>query len=136
MHRETQEFAEHGYKLAYLHAVRRSKRGTEYLGMWVDYSFRDDQWVNEKDVQPRSKITKFLGVTETVQVLKQPLHFLRDGIIRRMTAGKIQDRLPIWEEEHEIPQLSCKNGRRRQFERTSSKRGSTRPAEGRVGAQR
>ena len=68
-------------------AVKR-KRGLEYLATWEGCSAWDDQWVNEKDVWPRSKIAKFHGVTATVEVLQQPLHFVRDGIIRRMASGK------------------------------------------------
>ena len=37
--------------------------------MWEGYSARDDQWLLEKDVQPKSKITRFHGVTASIEVL-------------------------------------------------------------------
>ena len=44
-----------------IHAVRRVKRQRLFLGAWDDFSFSDDQWVDEEDVKPRSKITKLYG---------------------------------------------------------------------------
>ena len=104
--REETEFNEFGYKIGYIHAVRRVKRKSQFLGAWDDFSFRDDQWVDEEDVKPRSKITKFYGLTASISILDRPLSLLRDGLARRMLSKVVGERRPVWEHRIEFPGLS------------------------------
>ena len=104
--REETEFNEFGYKIGYIHAVRRVKRTSQFLGAWDDFSFRDDQWVDEEDVKPRSKITKFYGLTASISILDRPLSLLRDGLARRMLSKVVGERRPVWEHRVEFPGLS------------------------------
>ena len=100
------EFNEFGYKIGHIHAVRRVKRKNQFLGAWDAFSFRDDQWINEEDVKPRSKITKFYGLTATVSILDRPLWLLRDGLARRMLSKTVGERRPVWEHSVEFPGIS------------------------------